>query len=74
MVGELLQVGLLLGELLLELQQLLLLAHPDGVVLVGLLALLEGVTVMGWQSESANRMKPRLLTSGKVGGNLVGHV
>lgn len=47
MVGELLQVSLLLGELLLELHELLLLAHADGVVLVGLLALLESVTVVG---------------------------
>lgn len=41
---ELLQVGLLLAQLDPELQQLLLLALADGIVLVGLLALLEGVT------------------------------
>lgn len=43
MFFELLQVFLLIGELLLELQQLLLLAGADGVVLVGLLTLGEGV-------------------------------
>jgi hypothetical protein len=42
-IRELLQVRLLLGQLLLELEELLLLALADGVVLVGLLALLEGV-------------------------------
>lgn len=42
-IRELLQVRLLLGQLLLELQQLFLLALADGVVLVGLLALLEGI-------------------------------
>lgn len=42
-IRELLQVRLLLGQLLLELQKLLLLTQADGVVLVGLLALLEGV-------------------------------
>lgn len=42
-IRELLQVRLLLGQLLLELQKLLLLTLADGVVLVGLLALLEGV-------------------------------
>lgn len=43
MVRELLQVRLLLGQLLLELEELFLLTQADGVVLVGLLALLEGV-------------------------------
>lgn len=42
-IRELLQMRLLLGQLLLELQKLLLLTLADGVVLVGLLALLEGV-------------------------------
>lgn len=46
MVAELLEVLLLLGELLLELQQLLLLAELDGVVLVGLLALHKGVATV----------------------------
>lgn len=45
MVRQLLEVALLLGELLLQLQQLFALTPADGVVLVGLLALLEGVTV-----------------------------
>jgi hypothetical protein len=40
------EVGLLLGNLLLQLQKLLLLALADGVVLVCLLAALEGITVM----------------------------
>ena len=44
MVRELLQVRLLLGQLLLELEELFLLAQADGVVLVGLLALLEGIS------------------------------
>lgn len=43
-VLELLQVSLLLSQLLLELQQLLLLALADRKVFVGLFALLEGVT------------------------------
>jgi hypothetical protein len=43
-VAQLLKVGLLLGQLLLELQQLLLLAGTDGVVLAGLLAALERIT------------------------------
>lgn len=42
-VRELLQVRLLLGQLLLQLEELFLLALADGVVLVGLLALLERV-------------------------------
>lgn len=42
-IRELLQMRLLLGQLLLELQKLLLLTLADGVVLVGLLALLERV-------------------------------
>jgi cell division ATPase FtsA len=45
-VRKLLQVVLLLSELLPELQQLLLLALLDRVVLVGALALLEGVAVV----------------------------
>lgn len=44
-LGEALEVLLLLLELLLELNELLLLALADGVVLVGLLSSLEGVTV-----------------------------
>jgi hypothetical protein len=44
-VGQSLQVGLLLSQLLLELTQLLLLALPDRVVLAGALASLEGVAV-----------------------------
>lgn len=43
-VLEHLEVSLLLSQLLLELQQLFLLALADRVVFVGLLALLEGVT------------------------------
>ncbi len=42
--GQLRQMGLLLGQLLLELHELLLLALPDGPVLGGPLALLEGIT------------------------------
>jgi hypothetical protein len=45
-VRELLQVGLLLGQLLLELHELLLLALADRVVLAGALAPLKGVTVI----------------------------
>lgn len=45
MIGQLLEVRLLLVELLLELEEPLLLALADGVVLVGALAALEGVTV-----------------------------
>lgn len=44
-VGQLLQVSLLLVELLLEFEEPLLLALANGVVLVGALAALEGVTV-----------------------------
>jgi hypothetical protein len=44
-VRQLLQVGLLLGQLLLELAQLLLLALADRVLLAGALASLEGVAV-----------------------------
>ena len=43
-LGKLVKVSLLLLELQLELLQLLLLALADGVVLVGALAALEGVT------------------------------
>lgn len=46
-VGELLQVGLLLGQLLLELHELLLLALADRKVLAGALAFLEGVAASG---------------------------
>lgn len=45
-VLELLQVRLLLSQLLLELQELFLLTRADGEILVGLLALLESVTVV----------------------------
>lgn len=45
MVGQLFEVILLLAELLAQLEQLLLLTLADSVVLVGLLALLEGVTL-----------------------------
>lgn len=44
-VLELLQVSLLLPELLLELQELFLLALADSEILVDLLALLEGIAV-----------------------------
>jgi H+/Cl- antiporter ClcA len=43
-VRQLLDVGLLLGELLAQLLELLLLALADRVVLLGALASLEGVT------------------------------
>lgn len=46
-VRKALEVVLLLGELLLELEELLLLALTDGVVLAGTLAALESVTVCG---------------------------
>ena len=46
-VRQLLQVGLLLGQLLLELLELLLLALADREVLAGALASLEGVAVEG---------------------------
>ena len=46
-VRQLLQVGLLLGQLLLELLELLLLTLADREVLAGALAPLEGVTVEG---------------------------
>lgn len=42
-LGEAVEVALLLDELLLELNELLLLALADGVILVGLLPSLEGV-------------------------------
>ena len=44
---ELLQVVVLLCDLLAELEELLLLAHADGVVFVCLFAFGEGVTVLG---------------------------
>jgi hypothetical protein len=46
-VRQLLDVGLLLGELLAQLLELLLLALADRVVLAGALAPLEGVSVGG---------------------------
>lgn len=53
MVLEHFQVGLLLSELLLELQELFLLTLADCIVFVGLLALLEGVTVCEvWLADS----------------------
>jgi hypothetical protein len=45
MVGQLLEVTLLLGNLLAELDELLLLTHADSVVLRSLLAALEGISV-----------------------------
>lgn len=45
-IAECLEVLLLLGKLLLELEELLLLTLADGVVLAGLLALLESVAVI----------------------------
>lgn len=45
MVLEALEVLLLLGESLLELEELLLLTLTDGVVLAGALAALEGITI-----------------------------
>jgi hypothetical protein len=47
-VRQLLEVGLLLVQLLLELEEPLLLALTDGVVLAGALAALEGVSVFFW--------------------------
>jgi hypothetical protein len=44
-VRQLLEVGLLLVQLLLELEEPLLLALANGVVLVGALAALEGISV-----------------------------
>ena len=52
-VRELLQVLLLLLELLLQFQQLLLLALLDGVVLGGALAALEGITVLSSSARSS---------------------
>lgn len=54
MLRQPLEVRLLLGELLPELEQLLLLALLDGPVLEGLLAALEGVSV-GVVSKSCDR-------------------
>lgn len=45
MVGELLEMHLLLIELLAELQKLLLLALADGVVLLGTLTALESISI-----------------------------
>lgn len=47
-VGQLLEVVLLLAELLAQLKELLLLALADREILVGLFALLEGITVLGF--------------------------
>lgn len=58
MLGELVQVGLLLLELLLQLQELLLLALADGVVLGSLLAAGEGVTSMLAFSVSVPDLSP----------------
>lgn len=44
MVGETLEVLLLLSELLLQLQELLVLASSDGHILAGLLAAVESIT------------------------------
>ncbi len=46
MVGQLLEMFLLLANLLAEFCELLLLTLTDGVVLVGLLSALEGVSVI----------------------------
>ncbi len=67
MVGELLQVGLLLGDLLLHLQELLLLALADGVVLGGLFALAESVAAKGLVSLAILRMLLRSGSSGHAG-------
>lgn len=47
MLGKLVQVSLLLGELLLELEKLFLLTLADGVVLLRAFTLLEGVSGRG---------------------------
>jgi len=51
---QLLEVLLLISELLLQLHELLFFALLDGIVLVGLLTLLKGITLpsMGWRSSS----------------------
>jgi hypothetical protein len=51
---QLLEVLLLISELLLQLQELLFFALLDGIVLVGLLALLKGVTINNCLSASSN--------------------
>jgi len=70
MVRQLLEVGLLLVQLLPELEEPLLLALADGVVLVGALAALEGVSVV-WQgspvSTLASFFHPSLPTHGGLG-------
>lgn len=54
-LSKAIEVLLLLGELLLELQELFLLALADGVVLGGLFAALEGVTaVFVWSSKRSD--------------------
>lgn len=45
MVLELLQMFVLLRELLLQLQELLLFPHTDGIILIGLLSLCECIAV-----------------------------
>lgn len=67
MVGELLQMGLLLGDLLLHLQKLLLLALADGVVLGGLFALLEGV------ARERGMVSLEFLHCMRMGGGSFGH-
>lgn len=86
-LGEALEVLLLLLELLLELNELLLLALADGVVLVGLLSSLEGVTVeqrLGSidvllmridanPSAAGGRNLPRTAGLGRSTGSTLGH-
>lgn len=59
MIAQLLEVFLLLGQLVLELQELRLLALSDRVILVGLLAALEGITV---RAEPCQPMHPLSLS------------
>lgn len=54
-LGQRVEVCLLLGQLLLQLEELLLLALADGVVLRRALALLEGVAVKRGRGVSAGR-------------------
>ena len=58
MVGELLEVLLLLLNLLLERKELLPLALLDGVVLEGMLTALEGVTVIPLSAKDQKRHTP----------------
>lgn len=55
MIRKSLEVLLLLGDLLLELEELLLLALADSEILVGLLAALESVT--GWEGMMSAGLK-----------------